>query len=119
MYTEEVNEHFQNPRNQGIIEDADIISEVSNENLGDSITLYLKIKDDRIDNIKYEIFGCPAAIATSSKLTELVMGKTLDEALTVTKYMVSDALGGLPERKLECSTVSIQALQEAIQEYKA
>ncbi|WP_028308542.1 iron-sulfur cluster assembly scaffold protein NifU [Desulfitibacter alkalitolerans] len=119
MYTELVNDHFQNPRNQGFIEDPDVIGEVSNENLGDSITLYLKIKDNIITDIKYEIFGCPAAIATASMLTELVKGKSLEEALKVTKVDVAEALGGLPERKMECSTVSVQALREAIEEYKA
>lgn len=119
MYTELVNDHFQNPRNQGFIEEPDVIGEVSNENLGDSITLYLKIKDNIITDIKYEIFGCPAAIATASMLTELVKGKSLEEALKVTKEDVAEALGGLPERKMECSTVSVQALREAIEEYKA
>ncbi|KUO48887.1 MAG: iron-sulfur cluster assembly scaffold protein [Desulfitibacter sp. BRH_c19] len=117
MYTELVNEHFQNPRNQGFIDDPDAVGEVSNENLGDSITLYLKIDKDIITDIKYEIFGCPAAIATASMLTELVKGKNLKEALTVTKEMVAEALGGLPERKMECSTVSVQALKEAIEEF--
>ncbi|MBS3968638.1 MAG: iron-sulfur cluster assembly scaffold protein [Clostridia bacterium] len=119
MYTELVNDHFQNPRNQGFIEEPDVIGEVSNQNLGDSITLYLKIKDNIITDIKYEIFGCPAAIATASMLTELVKGKSLEEALKVTKEDVAEALGGLPERKMECSTVSVQALREAIEEYKA
>lgn len=119
MYTELVNEHFQNPRNQGVIEEPDVIGEVSNENLGDSITLYLKIKDNIITDIKYEIFGCPAAIATASMLTELVKGKSLEEALKVTKEDVAEALGGLPERKMECSTISVQALREAIEEYKS
>lgn len=117
MYTELVTEHFQNPRNQGFIEEPDAVGEVSNENLGDSITLYLKIDNDIITDIKYEIFGCPAAIATASMLTELVKGKNLKEALIVTKDMVAEALGGLPERKMECSTVSVGALKEAIEEY--
>ena len=118
MYTELVNDHFMNPRNQGFIEEPDVVGEVSNENLGDSITLYLKIKDNIIIDIKYEIFGCPAAIATASMLTELVKGKSLEEAVKVTKEDVAEALGGLPERKMECSTVSVQALKEAIEEYK-
>ncbi|MEW6624471.1 MAG: iron-sulfur cluster assembly scaffold protein [Bacillota bacterium] len=118
MYTEQVTEHFQNPRNQGIIDNPSAIGEVSNPNLGDSITIYLQIGNNIITDIKYEIFGCPAAIATSSMLTELVKGKTLEEALQVTKEMVAHSLGGLPERKMECSNIGVEALQQAIRSYQ-
>lgn len=118
MYSEIVNDHFQNPRNYGIIEHPDAIGEVSNPNLGDSITLYLKIDNEIITDIKYEIFGCPAAIATSSMLTEIVKGKSLEFALNVTKEMVAEAVGGLPERKMECSNIGVGALHNAIKEYR-
>ncbi len=118
MYTELVNEHFSNPRNYGIIENPDAVGEVSNPNLGDSITLYLKIENNIITDVKYEIFGCPAAIATSSMLSEMVKGKSIDEASKITKEMVADALGGLPEKKMECSNIGVGALQNALAEYR-
>jgi len=106
MYTEKVMELFMNPKNVGRIEDADGIGEVGNPVCGDVMKIYLKIKDDRIVDVKFETFGCAAAIATSSMVTEMVKGKTLDEALKVTNKDVAEALGGLPPQKLHCSLLA-------------
>jgi len=118
MYTEKVMDHFNNPRNVGSIEDADVIGEVGNPVCGDIIKLYLKINDDVIEDVKFKTFGCGAAIATSSMVTELVKGKTLDEALEISNHNVAAALDGLPPAKMHCSNLAADALHKAIKEYR-
>jgi nitrogen fixation NifU-like protein len=107
-----------NPRNVGVIEDADAIGEVGNPRCGDIMRMYLKIKDNVIEDIKFQTFGCGAAVATSSMVTELVKGKTLEEALKVTKMDVADALGGLPPIKMHCSNLAEEAIKLAIEDYR-
>lgn len=118
MYTEKVIEHFNNPRNVGKMEDADGVGEVGSAQCGDMMCLYIKVRDDRIVDISYETFGCAAAIASSSMLTELVKGKTLEEALVISKQDVSEALDGLPEPKMHCSNMATDALEAAIANYR-
>jgi nitrogen fixation NifU-like protein len=118
MYSEKVLNHFKNPRNVGEIEDADAEGSVGNPVCGDMMTIYLKVKDGKIDDIKFKTFGCGAAIATSSITTELAKGKTLEEALKLTKQDVADALEGLPPIKMHCSNLAADALHEAIKNYK-
>lgn len=117
-YSEKVMDHFMNPRNVGVIEDADAIGEVGNPRCGDIMRMYLKIKDNVIEDIKFQTFGCGAAVATSSMVTELVKGKTLEEALKVTKMDVADALGGLPPIKMHCSNLAEEAIKLAIENYR-
>jgi nitrogen fixation NifU-like protein len=117
-YSEKVMDHFMNPRNVGVIEDADAIGEVGNPRCGDIMRMYLKIKDNVIEDIKFQTFGCGAAVATSSMVTELVKGKTLEEALKVTKMDVADALGGLPPIKMHCSNLAEEAIKLAIEDYR-
>jgi nitrogen fixation NifU-like protein len=119
MYSELVMEHFTNPRNVGIIEDADGIGKEGNPVCGDLMEIFIKIKDNRIDDIKFRTFGCGAAIATSSMVTEMVKGKTLDEALEVSNQAVAKALGGLPPIKMHCSNLAADALHKAIEDYRA
>ena len=107
-----------NPRNVGVIEDADAIGEVGNPRCGDIMRMYLKIKNNVIEDIKFQTFGCGAAVATSSMVTELVKGKTLEEALKVTKMDVADALGGLPPIKMHCSNLAEEAIRSAIENYR-
>jgi nitrogen fixation NifU-like protein len=118
MYTEEVMDHFSNPRNVGIIEDADGIGEVGNPVCGDMMTFYIKVKDDVIADVKYKTFGCVAAIAVSSKVSEMTKGKTVTEAKAITKKAVARALDGLPKEKMHCSNLGAQALNEAIKSYE-
>ena len=118
MYTEQVMDHFMNPRNVGEIENADGVGEVGNAKCGDIMKMYLKIDGDVITDVKFKTFGCGAAIATSSKATEMVMGKTIDEALSITNKMVADALGGLPPVKIHCSLLAEEALHAAIKDYR-
>ena len=118
MYTDKVMDHFQNPRNVGEIEAPDGVGEVGNPVCGDIMKMYLKIKDDRIEDIKFKTFGCGAAIATSSMVTEMVKGKTLDEALAVTREAVAEALGGLPPNKMHCSNLAADAVHKAIEDYR-
>ena len=118
MYSEKVLEHFKNPRNVGEIKDADGVGTVGNPVCGDMMTMYIKVKDDRIADIKFKTYGCGAAIATSSMTTELAKGKTLDEALEITRQSVADALEGLPPVKMHCSNLAADALHEAIMDYK-
>ncbi len=118
MYSEKVMEHFRNPRNVGEIPDADGVGTVGNPVCGDMMTIYIKVKDDRIVDIKFKTFGCGAAIATSSMITELAKGKTLDEALKVTRADVAKELGGLPPVKMHCSNLAADALHEAIKDYR-
>ena len=119
MYTEKVLDHFKNPRNQGVITDADAVSQVGNPVCGDIMKIYLKIENNVIVDIKFETLGCAAAIAVSSALTELAKGKTLGEALAITKDTVVDDLGGLPEVKVHCSMLGVDALHKAVEGYLA
>jgi len=118
MYSQEVMDHFSNPRNVGEIEDADGIGEVGNPVCGDMMTFYIKVKDDKLEDVKYKTFGCVAAIAVSSKVSEMTRGKTLEEAKSVTKKAVAEALDGLPKEKMHCSNLGAQALNEAIKDYE-
>lgn len=118
MYSEKVLDHFKNPRNVGELEDADAEGTVGNPVCGDMMTMYIKVKDDRIEDVKFKTFGCGAAIATSSMTTELAKGKTLDEALKISRQDVADALDGLPLVKMHCSNLAADALHEAINSYK-
>ncbi len=117
MYSPKVMDHFRNPRNVGVIEDADGIGEVGNPVCGDMMTFYIKVKDNIIEDIKFQTFGCGAAIAVSSMVSELAKGKTLEEASQITNKMVAEALEGLPKQKLHCSNLGADALQKAIQDY--
>lgn len=118
MYNDKVMDHFTNPRNVGEIENADGVGQVGNPVCGDVMRITLKIRDDRIEDIKFRTFGCGAAIATSSMVTELVKGLTLDEAMSVSNKAVADALGGLPTPKLHCSNLAADALHKAIEDYR-
>ena len=117
LYTETVMDHFTHPRNVGEIPDADGVGEVGNANCGDIMKMYLKIKDDRIEDVKFETFGCGSAIASSSMATELIKGKTIEEALAVTNKQVVDALGGLPAYKLHCSVLAEESIKAAVKNY--
>jgi nitrogen fixation NifU-like protein len=118
MYSETVMDHFKQPRNVGVISDADGVGEVGNPLCGDMMTIYLKIEADRIEDIKFQTFGCGAAIAVSSMLTELANGKTLEEAKAITNKDVAKALEGLPKNKLHCSNLGADALHMAIKDYE-
>lgn len=118
MYSPTVLDHFKNPRNVGEIADADGVGEVGNPVCGDMINVYLKVKNDVIEDIKFKTFGCGAAIAVSSMLTELAKGKTLDEAMQITNKDVAEALEGLPKNKLHCSNLGADALHAAIKNYR-
>jgi nitrogen fixation NifU-like protein len=118
MYNEVVMDHFKNPRNVGVIEDADGVGEVGNPLCGDIMTIYLKVEDDKISDIKFQTFGCGSAIAVSSMLTEIAKGKSIEEAKKITNKDVADALEGLPKNKLHCSNLGADALQVAIQDYE-
>lgn len=117
MYSEEVMEHFSNPRNVGTIPDADGVGTEGNPVCGDLMKIFIKVKDYRIEDIKFQTFGCGAAIATSSMATELVKGKTLDEAMELTNQAVAQALGGLPGNKMHCSNLAADAIHAAIKDY--
>ena len=116
-YSEKVMEHFRNPRNVGEIEDPDGIGHVGNPVCGDIMELYIKVKDNIIADAKFKTFGCGAAIATSSIVTELVKGKSVDEALKISNRAVAEALGGLPPVKMHCSVLAEEALKSAIDDY--
>ena len=118
MYTKTVMDHFKNPRNVGVIEDADGVGEVGNPLCGDMMSIYLNIQDDHIKDIKFQTFGCGAAIAVSSMLTELANGKSIEEAKKITNKDVAAALEGLPKNKLHCSNLGADALQMAIKNYE-
>ena len=118
MYSEKVMEHFTHPRNVGEIDDADGIGEVGNPVCGDMMSFYIKVKDDRIEDIKYKTFGCVAAIAVSSTVSEMAKGKTLDEARAITKKAAAEALDGLPKEKMHCSNLGAKALSKAIDDYE-
>jgi len=117
MYTEKVMEHFRNPRNMGEIPNADGIGTVGNPVCGDLMTIYIKVKENKLEDVKFKTFGCGAAIATSSMITELAKGKTLDEAMKITRGDVADSLGGLPPIKMHCSNLAADGLHAAIQDY--
>lgn len=117
MYSEKVMDHFSNPRNVGEIEDANAVGTVGNAKCGDIMKIYMKIENDIIVDIKFKTFGCGAAVATSSMATELVKGKTIDEALQLTNKAVVEALDGLPAAKLHCSVLAEEAIRAAIQDY--
>lgn len=117
LYSDTVMDHFRNPRNVGVIEDADGIGEVGNAKCGDIMKIYLKIENDVIVDVKFETFGCGSAIASSSMATELIKGKPLSEALTLTNKAVAEALEGLPAHKLHCSVLAEEAIKAAIQDY--
>ncbi|HZK24567.1 MAG TPA: Fe-S cluster assembly scaffold protein NifU [Oscillospiraceae bacterium] len=119
MYTEQVMDHFTNPRNVGEIENASGVGEVGNMKCGDIMRIYLKVNEqDVIEEIKFRTFGCGAAIATSSKITEMVKGKTITEALKITNKQVAEELGGLPQPKMHCSNLAADALRQAIKNYQ-
>lgn len=118
MYNQVVMDHFRNPRNVGVIEGADGVGEVGNPLCGDMMTIYLKIEDERIQDIKFQTFGCGSAIAVSSILTEMAKGKTLEEAKGITNKDVANALEGLPKNKLHCSNLGADALHIAIKNYE-
>ena len=117
LYSEKVMDHFQHPRNVGVIEDANGVGEVGNAKCGDIMKMYLKIKDNKIEDVKFETFGCGSAIASSSIATEMIKGRTLDDALALTNQEVVDALGGLPAHKLHCSVLAEEAIKKALQDY--
>lgn len=117
LYSEKVMDHFRNPRNTGVIENADGIGEVGNAKCGDIMKIYLKIEDDMIVDAKFETFGCGSAIASSSMATELIKGKPVSEALTLTNQAVVEALDGLPAHKIHCSVLAEEAVRKALQDY--
>jgi len=118
IYSDKVMDHFRNPRNVGEIADADGIGKVGNPVCGDMMTFYIKVKDNRLSDIKFKTFGCGAAIAVSSIVTEMGLGKTLEEARKITQQEVAKELGGLPPNKLHCSNLGAQALTKAIEDYE-
>ena len=117
LYSEKVMDHFSNPRNVGVIENADGIGEVGNAKCGDIMKIYLKIEGDRIQEVKFNTFGCGSAIASSSMATELIKGKKLSEAQELTNKAVAEALDGLPPHKIHCSVLAEEAIQAAISDY--
>lgn len=117
IYSQKVMDHFMNPRNVGEIKDADGIGEVGNPVCGDMMTFYIKVKDNRLEDVKFQTFGCGAAIAVSSIVSEMAKGKTLEETLTITPSLVAKELEGLPKNKYHCSNLGAQALRKAIQDY--
>jgi nitrogen fixation NifU-like protein len=117
VYSEKVMDHFMHPRNVGEIENADGIGEEGNPVCGDMMTFYIKVKDNRLEDVKFKTFGCGAAIAVSSMVSEMAMGKTIDEALKITPASVAEELQGLPKNKYHCSNLGAQALHKAIEDY--
>ena len=117
LYSDKVMDHFRNPRNVGTIENADGVGEVGNAKCGDIMTMYLKIDDDVITDVKFETFGCGSAIASSSMATEMIKGKPGSEALTVTNKAVAEALDGLPAHKMHCSVLAEEAIKAALKDY--
>ena len=120
IYSEEVMDHFTNPRNVGEIEDADGVGEVGNPVCGDMMTFYIKVDDDgKLSDVKYKTFGCGAAIAVSSMVSEMAKGKTVEEALKISRDDVAEKLGGLPKNKMHCSNLGAEALGKAIEDYQS
>ena len=118
LYSEKVMDHFRNPRNVGVIEDANGIGEVGNAKCGDIMKMYLKIENDVIEDVKFETFGCGSAIASSSMATELIKGKPVSEAMELTNKAVAEALDGLPDYKMHCSVLAEEAIQSALEDYE-
>ena len=118
LYSEKVMDHFRNPRNVGVIEDANGIGEVGNAKCGDIMKMYLKIENDIIEDVKFETFGCGSAIASSSMATKLIKGKPVSEAMKLTNKAVAEALDGLPDYKMHCSVLAEEAIQSALDDYK-
>ncbi|MFA5129283.1 MAG: iron-sulfur cluster assembly scaffold protein [Patescibacteria group bacterium] len=118
IYSKKVLNHFKNPHNQGVIKNADAVGKVGNPGCGDVMKIYLKIKNNKIEDIKFETLGCAAAIAVSSALTDMVKGKTIEQSLKVTKDKIVKDLGGLPPVKIHCSMLGVEALHEAIKSYE-
>ncbi len=118
MYSNIVMDHFNNPQHAGVIEAADGVGEVGNPTCGDMMTFYIKVKDDVIEDVKFQTFGCVAAIAVSNMVSDLAKGKTVAEAQKITKKAVAEALGGLPANKMHCSNLGADALALAIQDYQ-
>ncbi len=118
MYSEKVMDHFSNPRNVGEIENADGVGEVGNASCGDIMKIFLRVEDNVIKDVKFKTFGCGAAIATSSMVTEMAIGKTIEEALELTNAAVAEALDGLPAQKMHCSNLAADALHEAIKNFR-
>jgi nitrogen fixation NifU-like protein len=118
MYSDKVMDHFANPRNVGTIADADGVGQVGNPVCGDMMTFYIKVKEGRLADVKFQTFGCGAAIAVSSMVSEMAQGKSLDEAMAITNELVAEELGGLPKDKMHCSNLGADALHEAIQNYR-
>ena len=117
LYSEKVMDHFMNPRNVGVIENADGVGEVGNAKCGDIMKIYLKIENDIIVDVKFETFGCGSAIASSSMATEMILGKSIHEAMTLTNKAVAEALDGLPAHKLHCSVLAEEAIKKALKDY--
>ncbi len=118
LYSEKVMDHFRNPRNVGVIEDANGIGEVGNAKCGDIMKMYLKIEDDIVQDVKFETFGCGSAIASSSMATELIKGQPVSEVMKLTNKAVVEALDGLPDYKLHCSVLAEEAIQSALEDYQ-
>ena len=119
LYSEKVMDHFRNPRNVGILEDANGIGEVGNAKCGDIMKMYLKIEDDIVKDVKFETFGCGSAIASSSMATELIKGKPVSEARQLTNKAVAEALDGLPDYKMHCSVLAQEAIESALKDYES
>ena len=118
LYSEKVMDHFRNPRNVGVIEDANGIGEVGNAKCGDIMKMYLKIEDGIIEDVKFETFGCGSAIASSSMATELIKGKPIEDAMKLTNEAVAEALDGLPDYKMHCSVLAEEAIKSALDDYE-
>ena len=119
LYSEKVMDHFRNPRNVGVIEDADGVGEVGNAKCGDIMKMYLKIEDGIVVDVKFETFGCGSAIASSSMATELIKGKPVEEARKLTNQAVAEALDGLPDYKMHCSILAQEAIESALKDYES
>ena len=119
LYSDKVMDHFRNPRNVGVLEDANGIGEVGNAKCGDIMKMYLKIEDDIIQDVKFETFGCGSAIASSSMATELIKGKPVEEAMQLTNKAVAEALDGLPDYKMHCSVLAEEVIQAALEDYRS
>jgi nitrogen fixation NifU-like protein len=119
MYSDLVMQHFTDPQNVGVIEDADGVGKVGNPVCGDVMEMFIKVKDDRVEDVKFRTFGCGAAIATSSIATEMIKGKSLEEAVKLSNKAVADALGGLPAQKMHCSNLAADAVRLAIEDYRS
>ncbi len=118
MYSEKVLDHFKNPRNVGVMEDADGVGEIGNPSCGDIMTFYIKVKDEKIEDVRFQTFGCGAAIAVSSMISEMAKGKTIEDASKITNKSVAEALDGLPKSKMHCSNLGADALRAAITNYE-